>query len=446
LEIKINQKEEIFDINKFINDIKDKSEDNKNNNNENKIDYKLRVIGENKFLVKLEMINNDNVKISLIDKDNNDNELLGSKYSFKKILNLFKIIRHDLSLNNLQTYYNFFSYNDYISKTFLNFITVNIEKDSYKFKMAKKPLGLCHCNIVIQLHFCKCVFDILAISKNYCKIIVASENDDFNAMAIDTYFDDESFDMLIDTQIIDNKYSVFSFKNNDLNNNELLLELIKQLQKCVNSYCSGVVNVFDDIYAKTNPNQKKLKEILVFKLTVNNKLNNVKLYVCEFGNRLCKVVSVDQDLVKLKGIIYSCEINDLFGYETGDIWTKLFSYQKVIFGQLILSSIFFNETNKRICINKYEAIEEFNFVKDMRVCNLSLIKLNDNLKYIKFTIYLSVGTWEFTKILFINSKNNNSINSFKLKNYKDKFINELDLAVQSINKGEVSLFGYLNID
>ena len=63
--------------------------------------------------------------------------------------------------------------------------------------MAKKPLGLCHCNIVIQLHFCKCVFDILAISKNYCKIIVSSESDDFNSMAIDTYFDDESFDMLI---------------------------------------------------------------------------------------------------------------------------------------------------------------------------------------------------------------------------------------------------------
>ena len=68
---------------------------------------------------------------------------------------------------------------------------------------------------------------------------------------------------------------LFSFKNIDLNNNELLLEFIKQLQKCVNSYCSGVVNVFDDIYARTNPNQKKLKELLIFKLNVSNKLNNV---------------------------------------------------------------------------------------------------------------------------------------------------------------------------
>ena len=52
----------------------------------------------------------------------------------------------------METYYNYSSYNEYITKTFLNFITVNNEKESYKFKMAKKPLGLCHCNIVIHLH------------------------------------------------------------------------------------------------------------------------------------------------------------------------------------------------------------------------------------------------------------------------------------------------------
>ena len=443
LEIKTNQKEEVFDISKFLVDIKNKNTDSINTN-DYIYDYKMRILGEKKYLIKLEIINNDSVKIFLIDKNNNNNELLSSKYSFNKLLNLFKIIRHDLCLNNMETYYNYKSYNDYITKTFLNFITVNNEKESYKFKMAKKPLGLCHCNIVIQLHFCKCVFDILAISKNYCKIILSSENDDFNSMGIDTYFDDESFNMLIDSELIDNKYSIYSFKNNDLNNNETLLELIKQLQKCLNSYCSGVVNVFDDIYPKTNPNQKKLKELLIFKLDISNKINNVKLYVCEFGNRLCKVVTVDQNLVKLKGIIYSCEINDLFGYETSDIWAKLFSYQKVIFGQLMLNSCYFNESNSRICINKYEKIDEFNFVQEMQVCNLCLIKLNEKLQYIKFTLYLSIGTWEYTKIIFINSNKNN--NNIKLKNLKDKFINELNQALQSINKGEVSLFGFLNID
>ena len=131
--------------------------------------------------------------------------------------------------------------------------------------------------------------------------------------------------------------------------------------------------------------KKKLKEILIFKLNICNKLNDIKLYICEFGNRLCKVVSVDQNLVKLKGIIYSCEINDLFGYETGDIWAKLYSFQKVIFGQLILNSIYFNESNSRISINKYEIINEFNFVHEMKVCNFSLIKLNENFSYIKLS-------------------------------------------------------------
>lgn len=438
LEIKNNQKEEIFDITKFINEIKDKKSENENNS-----DYKIRICEDKKYLIKLEMFTNDSVKICLIDKNDN-NELFSSKYSFNKIVNLYKIIRHDLCLKNMETYYNYSSYNDYISRTFLNFITINKEKEAFKFKMAKKPLGLCHCNIVIQLHFCKCVFDMVVFSKNYCRIIFSSENDDFNSMGIDTYFDDESFDMLIDTELLEDKSYVYSFKNNDLNNNELLLELIKNIQKCVNSYCSGVANVFDDIYPKTNPNQKKLKDLLIFKLNISNKLNDCKLYVCEFGNRLCKVVSVDQKLVKLKGIIYSCEINELFGYETNDLWNKLLSYQKVIFGQMILNSVFFNESNSRICINKYEVINELNLVKDLKVCNFSLIKLNENLTYIKFTIYMSVGTWEYTKIIFINSKND--INNLKLINIKEKLTDELNVTIQSFSKGNDSLFTYLNID
>ena len=437
LDIKTVPKEEIFDISKFINNIKDKK-------SENKYDYKIRIIDEKKYLIKLEMLSNDSVKIILLDKDNN-NELTSSKYSYIKILNLYKIIRHDLCLCNMQSYYNFNTYDDYITNTFLNFITVNKTKDTFKFKMAKKPLGLCHCNIVIQLHFCKCVFDIIVISKNYSKIIFSSENEDFNSMCIDAYFDDQSFNMLIDTELIDNKKYVYSFKNNDLNNNELLLELIKKLQKCINSYCSGIVNIFDDIYPKTNPNQKKFKELLIFKININNKLNDVKLYVCEFGNRLCKVVSVDQNLVKLKGIIYSCEINDLFGYETTEIWTKLYSFQKLIFGQLILNSIYFNESNSRICINKYEIIDELNFVNDMRVCNFSLIKLNEKVLYIKFTVYMSVGTWEYSKIIFINSKKTN-INKIKLKNIKKQLVNELNIVSQSFSKGEDSFFAYIDID
>ena len=62
------------------------------------------------------------------------------------------------------------------------------------------------------------------------------------------------------------------------------------------------------------------------------------------------------------------------------MWTKLFSFQKLMFGQLILNSIFYNESNSRICINKYEIIDEFNFVNEMRVCNFSLIRLNEKVR------------------------------------------------------------------
>ena len=441
LEIKSIPAEEIFDITKFISDIKSKKSQKK----EDKFDYKIRILDKRKYLLKLEMFNNDGVKICLIDKENENEELFSSKYSYNKLLNLYKIIRHDLCLYNMQIYDNFKTYDEFITKTFLNFITINKEKETFKFKLAKKPLGLCHCNIIIQLHFCKCIFDIIVLSKNYCKIIFSSENDDSNSMAIDAFFDEESFDMLIDSELIDNNKYVYYFKNDDLNNNELLMELIKKLQKCFNSYCSGIVNVFDDLYPKTNANQKKLKDIYIFKLNISNKLNDIKLSICELGNRLCKVVTVDQNMVKQKGIIYSCEIADLFGYETGDLWKKLFAFQKIIFGQLILNCFFYNESNSRICINKSEIIDEFTFVDELRVCNFSLIKLNENLVYIKFTIYLSVGTWEYTKILFIKSKSN-KINNIKLKNIKNKLIDELDVVKLAFNKGEDSFFAFISID
>jgi hypothetical protein len=99
---------------------------------------------------------------------------------------LYKIIRYDLCLLSNKFYYDYNSYNEYISKTFLNFITISKEKGQYKFKMAKKPLGLCHSPVIITLYFSKVVFDILVIKQNYCKIILSSENDDFNSMGIDT--------------------------------------------------------------------------------------------------------------------------------------------------------------------------------------------------------------------------------------------------------------------
>ena len=81
----------------------------------------------------------------------------------------------------------------------------------------------------------------------------------------------------------------------------------------------------------------------------------------------------------------------------------------------------------------------------MRVCNFSLIKLSEEGFYIKFTVYMSIGTWEYSKIIFINSKKIN-INKIKLKNLKKKLINEFNIVTQCFNKGEDSFFAYIDID
>ena len=434
------EKNELFDISNFLTELKEK----KINIDSNKFDYKLRFSNKSNLLIKLEVLSNFNIRLLLINKDNDNEEILSTQYSFKKLIGLYKIIRYDLCLLLEQSYFDFNSYSEYISKTFLNFITINKENDQYKFKMAKKPLGLCHSSVVITLYFSKVVFDIMAIKKNFCKIILSSENNDYNSMVLDTYFDEESFNMLINIEVIENKYEIYSLKNNDLNNNEMLLEIIKNLQKVINGFCSGIVNVFDDLYIKANSNQKKIKELLVFKLDINNQLKNMKLFVCQFDNKLCKIITIDQNLTKVKGIIYRHEIADLFGYETSNIWNKLISYQKLKFAQIILNAAIYKEENSIMSIDKYQILDEINFVYQKKICNFCLIKLK-NFIYIKFMLYESIGTFEFTKIIFIKNKKNN-LDKIKLKDIKDKLLLAVNKSIENINNGDDSLFSEINID
>ena len=137
----------------------------------------------------------------------------------------------------------------------------------------------------------------MVVEQNYCKIILSSENDDFNCLILDTFFDEESFNMLIKKEKFENN-EIYFLENNDINNNELILELIKNLQKCFNGFCSGIVNVFDDMYLKANSNQKKLKELIVFKLDITDKLKNMKLTSCQFDNKICKKSGINYFHIK----------------------------------------------------------------------------------------------------------------------------------------------------
>ena len=435
-----NQKEDTFDINNFLTELK---ENKTNNSSFNNFDYRLRILNKINLVIKLEVLKNLSIRLFLIDKDNNNEGLLSTQYSFKKILGLYKIIRFDLCLPFNKTYLDFNTYNDYITKTFLNFIAITKEKNEYKFKMAKRPLGLCHSSIVINLYFSKVIFDIMVVEQNYCKIILSSENDDFNCLILDTFFDEESFNMLIKKEKFENN-EIYFLENNDINNNELILELIKNLQKCFNGFCSGIVNVFDDMYLKANSNQKKLKELIVFKLDITDKLKNMKLTSCQFDNKICKVISIDSNLNKNKGIIYRHEISDLFGYETSEVWNKLFSYQKLIFSRIILRCSILKEENSIMALDKHQIIDEINFVFNKKVCNFCLIKIKDFI-YIKFMMYESVGTFEFTKVIFLKGEKID-LNELKLINIKDKLILEVNKSIECINNEDDSLFSFLNID
>ena len=430
---------EQFDIFKYLNSI------NHNNNDiesKDKCAYQIRYMNDkNKCMLKLEMLNNENVKISLLDKDNK--ELSNSIFTYTKILNLYKDIRSDLCLNYMETYANYTNLYDFIKNTFLYFITSSYVKEKYNFYISKKkPLGLCHyIAIDIPVHFCQCQFDILVLSDNICRILLSSKTDHSKVVSIDTFFDTESFKLLISKKEIDG-HNLYYFVNEEITQHEKFIGMLKKLQKCLNAYCSDRrIKIFDDIYDKTNIRNNKIKELITFKLYIENNLNDMCLYGCEFNDKLCKVVSVNQDLVKLNRIIYSAELKELFGYDTNGIWKKIFIDEKYFFGVLMLNSVYLTEDKKEINFYKFEIIDELNLVQNLKICHFALIKLN-NVYMIKVTIYMSVGSWDFNKMIFvINSKEySDGKKEIKLKNIKDKLHSELLIIFQSLNKGEEDIF------
>ena len=73
-------------------------------------------------------------------------------------------------------------------------------------------------------------------------------------------------------------------------------------------------------------------------------------------------MTIDQNLLKSKGIIYRHEISNLFGYETSEVWNKLYSYQKLVFSRIILRCAIFKEENSIMALDKYQIVDEINFV------------------------------------------------------------------------------------
>ena len=95
-------------------------------------------------------------------------------------------------------------------------------------------------------------------------------------------------------------------------------------------------------------------------------------------------------------------------------------------------------------LNKHQILDEINFVFKNKICNFCLVKL-DEIIYIKFMLYESIGAFEFTKVVFIQGKKNNLI-GMKLKDIKNKLIEEVNKNIEAINKGDDSLFSYINIE
>ena len=60
-------------------------------------------------------------------------------------------------------------------------------------------------------------------------------------------------------------------------------------------------------------------------------------------------------------------------------------------------------------------------------------------------MYESVGTFEFTKVIFLKGEKID-LNELKLINIKDKLRLEVNKSIECINNEDDSLFSFLNID
>ena len=367
----------------------------------------------------LRYINNEDVFIKLIANENLINiELINNKkekldnieFDYNKLSNLLNQINLYIMTKYECIYEENLNINNFIKNYLLFYISVRYQENSYKFGISQNPIGIfLKKSINFKVRHVLCVFDIIIIAQNQLKIILYSSNDEKKIIFIDTFIDNESFDLIFKRHDI---YNIFTLTSSDYTSDENIINIGKNIQKTINNFCVDRYNTFDDLCLS--------KSQVTFKCEISNKCNNLTLYICDFSERLFKVFKITENLIKLDGIIYSSEMKDIFGYEINDLYSRTNKEEKIFLSQFIMNCITVNEIDEKtekIAIMPFNVINNISIINSNKIINFSIYEINKK-HFMKLLIYNPLTNQDYYKILKIVS--NKELKNILFDTYKDK--------------------------
>ena len=412
----INIKKEEFDVINYFNSL------NKINLSLKRKIIGIRYVKDRKYFIQLEP-NEEGINIQLL-KSNNLEKITKVSFDYSKLESFISKILLNISIETFQIF-NYIKEMDIFSeKLLVNYISCRNQDDNFKFGISQNPIGIfMQKSINLKIRHVMCVFDLFVLSREKVRIILYSTTNESNIIFIDTIFDSISFNLIFEEE--KSFKGVFKLKNEEYTSDNNIINIGKNLQKCINAFCNNRYNTFDDL-------AQSKKTIVTFNCEIKNNCNDMLLKGSEFSERLFKITQYNNDLVKNDGIIYSCDIRDLLGYEINDLYQKTNIYEKICISQFLINSIYINDENKKVTLLQSNVINNYTIVSNEKVCNFSLTKI-DNQFFIKFMIYNPIVTQEINKVLLI--KTDKVKDNLKLDDYDKELRNLILNTIQSCKKG-----------
>ena len=221
----------------------------------------------------------------------------------------------------------------------------------------------------------------------------------------------------------------YILKSSDYSEDSNIINLGKNCQKLINNFCVGKYNTFEDLCTSKG---------VSFYAKVTDHCQEMMLRGAEFGDRLFKVTELTaQGSSKNEGLIYSCEMKILFGYEIADLNKRINEFERTALSQFILNSVHEDEKSSKIALSAFEVLDSYKFCFENKVCSFEYVNIGDN-RYIKMLIYYPLTQQEHTKIFFLKSSSEKCLKKFNFEQQEAKIRKLFHNSLHNLTKGQDS--------
>lgn len=378
----------------------------------------VRFIKNEKFLLNL-MPTNDGINISLANPSGKT--VSSIKFDYFKLKQLISKLSLYVSLRMFQTFSMVKTLIDFTSMFLVNHVSCRYQ-DGYKFGISQNAIGVfLKKSINLKIRHVMCIFDILIFEKNKGRLIVYSSSNENSIICIDADFDSNSFNSIFKRDETGN----FIVRSDDYSKDDNIITIGKNVQRLLNGMCLNRYNTFDDMCENKN---------LSFHIDITDNCKRASLACSEFTDKLFKVNQMDSESsIKKEGIIYSCNLREIFGYEVRDFYPRINQYERMLINQIVLSSFEMNTNTDKITLMDYTLKEEHKFNMNGIIGCVSLINLNGN-QFLKMMMYHPMVQQEHFKLLLIDGKVRGH-SKFHFEKYHERIKQIFEKTINNVKKG-----------